>query len=245
MRIHTYAAPEELQRELCALSAASSHHLARVLRVQVGQVVSVFDGQGRGADAEVDSVSKSGVVLRIINRWQREPHRVQITLIQALPKGAKLDLILQKAVELGCSEIIPLQSQNAIVKLKAKDADGKRERWQKIMLNAAEQCGTCWLPEIRPVVSVNELLPDFGDYDLILIGALDEETRPLKTVLREAVGRGVKSVAVLVGPEGDFTPEEMRAFRQAGATGVSFGTQILRTETAALFALSALAYELL
>ncbi|MFC1467126.1 16S rRNA (uracil(1498)-N(3))-methyltransferase [Verrucomicrobiota bacterium] len=245
MRIHTFAAPEELQQELCTLSAESSHHLARVLRVQVGQAVSVFDGQGHGADAKVESVSKSCVVLRITERWQREPHRVKITLIQALPKGAKLDLILQKAVELGCSEIIPLQTQNAIVKLKAKDAGQKRERWEKIILNAAEQCGTCWLPEIAPLCTVNELLPKLAEYDLTLIGALDEETRPLKTVLREADERGIKSVAVLIGPEGDFTPEEMQAFREAGATGASFGTQILRTETAALFALSALSYELL
>lgn len=245
MRIHTFAAPEELQRELCELSPESSHHLARVLRVQVGQEVSVFDGRGRGADAEVESVSKKCVVLRILKRWQREPHRVNITLVQSLPKGAKLDLILQKAVELGCSKIIPLQTQNAIVKLKATDAGQKRERWEKIILNAAEQCGTCWLPEVAPVCTVNELLPELGEYDLVLIGALDDDTRPLKTVLREADERGIKRVAVLIGPEGDFTPEEMSSFREAGATGVTFGPQILRTETAALYALSALSYELL
>ena len=152
MRIHTFAAPEELQQELCTLSPESSHHLARVLRVRVGQALSVFDGQGHGADAEVDSVSKSSVVLRIGKRWVRSPHRVKITLIQALPKGAKLDLILQKAVELGCAEIIPLQSQNAIVKFKASDAEQKRARWEKIILNAAEQCGTCWLPQITAVI---------------------------------------------------------------------------------------------
>lgn len=245
MRIHTFAAPEELQQEFCTLSAESSHHLARVLRVQVGQPVSVFDGQGYGADAEVDSVSKSHVVLRIIDRGRRKPHRVSITLIQSLPKGAKLDLILQKAVELGCSEIVPLQVRNSMVKLKANDADGKRERWEKIMLNAAEQCGTCWLPGVTSVHTVSQLLPKLAQYDLTLIGALDETTRPLKTVLCEASERGIKSVAVLIGPEGDFTPEEMQAFRDAGAQGVTFGTQILRTETAALFALSALAYELL
>lgn len=245
MRIHTFATPEELQHELCALSAESSHHLARVLRVQVGQAVSVFDGQGHGADATVESVAKNSVVLRIAERWQRKPHRVKITLVQALPKGAKLDLILQKAVELGCSEIIPLQSQNAIVKLKAKDAAGKRARWEKIMMNAAEQCGTCWLPEIAPVCTVGELLPKLGEYDLALIGALDDSTRPLKTVLREADARGIERVAVLIGPEGDFAPDELQAFRNAGALGVTFGNQILRTETAALFALSALSYELL
>jgi 16S rRNA (uracil1498-N3)-methyltransferase len=243
MRIHTFAAPETLGQELCELSPESSHHLARVLRVQVGQAVSVFDGEGHGADAEVESVAKSSVVLRIIHRWDRAPHRVQITLIQALPKGVKLDLILQKAVELGCSEIVPLQTQNSIVKLKANDADQKRERWQKIMLNAAEQCGTCWLPQITPVCTVGQL--DLSRYDLTLIGALDENTRPLKTVLREADECGLKRVAVLIGPEGDFTPAELDVFRQAGATGVTFGTQILRTETAALFALSALSYELL
>ena len=243
MRIHTFAAPEELQQELCTLSPESSHHLARVLRVQVGQALSVFDGQGNGADAEVDSVSKSSVVLRIIERWRRPAHRVKITLIQALPKGAKLDLILQKAVELGCSEIIPLQSQNAIVKFKAKDADQKRERWEKIALNAAEQCGTCWLPKVSAVSTVNQL--NLADFDLTLIGALDEETKPLKTVLRQADERGIKSVAVLIGPEGDFSDAELQTFREAGATGVTFGNQILRTETAALYALSALAYELL
>ncbi len=244
MRIHTFAASEELQKELCFLSAESSHHLARVLRVQVGQAVSVFDGNGNGADAEVDSVSKSSVVLRINNRWTAKQPRVEITLIQALPKGVKLDLILQKSVELGCHEIIPLQSANSIVKVKSDDSS-KSERWNKIALNAAEQCGTCWLPKISDVCSVDQLLPKLSGYDLVLIGALDENTRPLKTVLREADQNGVKKVAVLIGPEGDFSPAEMNAFRDAGAVGVTFGSQILRTETAALFAMSALAYELL
>ena len=244
MRIHTFAAPENFQQELCSLSAEMSHHLSRVLRVKVGQAVSVFDGNGNGAEAEVESVSKSAVILRIKNHWKSTPHRVEISLIQALPKGAKLDLILQKSVELGCSEIVPLQSANSIVKISSKDS-GKSERWDKIALNAAEQCGTCWLPKIADVCTVPQLLPKLSDYDLVLIGALDETTRPLKTVLREADEKGVKKVAVLIGPEGDFSPSEMQAFRDAGAVGVTFGSQILRTETAALFAMSALAYELL
>lgn len=245
MRIHTFAESTAWKQNPCPLGEEASHHLTRVLRVRPGQAVTLFDGTGRCAEAEVVECTSRQVWVRINRTWQTPPPAAEITLIQALPKGAKLDLILQKAVELGCSSIIPLQSAHCTVRLTHKESGSKLERWRKILLNAAEQCGAGYLTRLEEPLDFNQLLKRLTDFDGALVGALDAPVIPLREALTGFKHRGLRKIALLIGPEGDFSPQEMNVLREAGVTAVTFGPQIMRTETAALYALGILHYELL
>ncbi len=237
MRINSVVDAGELEKDVVVLPPEESHHLARVLRVQPGQEITLFDGRGGVADAVVGSVSKTAVEARISNHWKVPPPAVQIDLIQAVPKPDRWELVLQKAVELGATTIRPILTQHTGFKPNPK----KQERWGKMVLNAAQQCEVRWLPKLQPLEKFKTVLPTFGSYDLVLIGSLYEGTKPF----REVSMAGKKKVALLIGPEGDFSQEEVDAAVSAGAIPVSFGDRILRTETAAIFGLSVLAYELL
>ncbi len=237
MRINSLVDTAELAREVAILSPEESHHLARVLRVQTGQEITLFDGQGRVAEAVIISVSKNAVEARIMKTWRAPKPAVEIDLIQAVPKLDRWELVLQKAVELGATAIHPILTQHTEFKPNPR----KQERWSKIVLNAAQQCEIRWLPALRPLARLDAVLPSFANYDLVLIGSLYEGSRPF----REIAMAGKEKVALLVGPEGDFSEAEVEAAVAAGAVPVSFGDRILRTETAAIFGLSVLAYELL
>jgi 16S rRNA (uracil1498-N3)-methyltransferase len=237
MRINSLVDAAELEKEIVVLTPEESHHLARVLRVQPGQEITLFDGQGGVAEAVVESVSKTAVEARVSSRSTIPEPIVEITLIQAVPKPDRWELVLQKAVELGATAIQPVLSQHTEFKPNPK----KQERWSKIVLNAAQQCEVRWLPELRPLEKLDVVLPSLEQYDLVLIGSLYEGARPF----RDVPMAGKTRIALLIGPEGDFSQEEVAAAVEVGAVPISFGNRILRTETAAIFGLSVLAYELL
>jgi len=237
MRINSLVDAEELKKEVVTLSSEESHHLARVLRVQAGQEITLFDGQGNVVDGVIESVGKSTVEVRISKRYSVPSPAVQIDLIQALPKPDRWELVMQKAVELGASNIYPILTQRTEFKPNEK----KMERWQKIVLNAAQQCEVRWLPILHPLAKLDDILPLLENYDLVLVGSLYDGATPF----REVAMAGKKKVALLIGPEGDFSQAEVTAAVAEGAIPVSFGDRILRTETAAIFGLSVLAYQLL
>lgn len=237
MRINSLVEAGELEKAVVTLSPEESHHLARVLRVQPGQAITLFDGHGGVADAIIESVDKTAVEARIEDQWRVPSPAVEIDLIQAVPKPDRWELVLQKAVELGAMTIQPILTKYTEFKPNPK----KLERWEKIILNAAQQCEVRWLPRLKPLVTIESVLPTLKGYDLVLIGSLHEDARPF----RDIDFAGLTKVALLIGPEGDFTREEVEASIEAGAVAVSFGKRILRTETAAIYGLSVLAYELL
>jgi 16S rRNA (uracil1498-N3)-methyltransferase len=260
MRIHSFIPPDLLQnREKVELPPDESHHLARVLRVAAGQPVTLFDGQGTRAAGVVDSVTKKEVTVRITSRETVPPPAVEITLIQALCKPDRFEIILQKATELGVRRIQPVVTQNT--GLPAGKIEKMAERSAAIIRNAAQQCGTAWLPVFEGVEKIDAVFARLGTFDAAFIGSLHPGAEPLKQAfgaLSKAAGTAavrsagvppalhrIKSAALLIGPEGDFTQAETDAAVAAGAVPVTFGKQILRTETAAIFGLSVLAYELL
>jgi 16S rRNA (uracil1498-N3)-methyltransferase len=184
-------------------------------------------------------VTKSAVEARVSSRASVPPPAVQLDLIQAVPKPDRWELVLQKAVELGVSNIQPVLTRHT----EFRPNDKKAARWQKIVLHAAQQCEVRWLPHLLPLEYMDAIIPRLGSYDLVLVGSLYAGARPLREVpLRQD---GLQKVALLIGPEGDFSEAEVEAAVQAGAVPVSFGERILRTETAAIFGLSVLAYQLL
>lgn len=241
-----FVSPEEWTGGLLCPGEEEAHHLADVLRVgQDGELVLVFDGNGRQALARA-RVFRSGrssrVELEILSEQPVQRPTPRILLVQALPKGGRMDWIIEKAVELGVSEIFPVITERVVARLDARQSVEKSERWRRVAISAAKQCGTAWVPAVRPVADFGAALR-LVQADLVLIGSLAPDARPLRAALRELAARPVRSVALLIGPEGDFTPGELQLAAAAGAVGVSFGTLVLRVETAALFGLSVLAYE--
>jgi 16S rRNA (uracil1498-N3)-methyltransferase len=264
MRINSYTPPGTLSTDIVVLSPEESHHLAKVLRVEAGQELTLFDGQGTRAEGVVDTVTKKEVTVRITARATVPPPAVEITLVQAVCKPDRFELILQKATELGVRRIQPVVSAHTVNR--SKEPEKQMERWQTIVRNAAQQCGTAWLPELLPLETFASFFPMSGKtescraaaaagrsvtipalqkIDVCFIGSLHPNAKPFREAFRSLDKSKIKTATMLIGPEGDFTEEEVNAAVAAGASPVTFGSQILRTETAAIFGLSVLAYELL
>ncbi len=243
MRINSFVTPDALKADPVVLSAEESHHLARVLRVEAGQEMTLFDGQGTRAKGVIDTITKKEVTVRVTKRELIAPPAVEITLIQAVCKPDRFEMILQKATELGVRTIQPVVTQNA--SLPQGKIDKMINRGEAIIRNAAQQCGTAWLPKFQGLEKISSIFPNLGNFDAVFIGSLEAGARPFREVFQTLEKSGIQRVALLIGPEGDFTEEEVNAAVEAGAIPVTFGKQILRTETAAIFGLSVLAYELL
>ncbi|MGA2138034.1 MAG: 16S rRNA (uracil(1498)-N(3))-methyltransferase [Verrucomicrobiia bacterium] len=234
--MHRFFLPN-LQQPL--LSAEEAHHALHVLRLKVGDTLNVFDGRGHEAQARIAEITKDSVRLTILQHSNTPPLPCRITLAQAIPKKS-MDLIVQKATELGVTSIVPLVSERSVVKL---DEDSKRiERWHEIALEACKQCGNNWLPEIQPPRKSREFLNSPGQFDLKLIASLQPDSKPLKKILGESTAP--KSVLILIGPEGDFTPAELGLAKSAGCLPLSLGPLVLRADTAAIYTLSILHHEL-
>ncbi len=230
-----------------ALVEAEAHHCVDVLRLGVRSRVVVFDGQGSEITAEITEIEKGSVHLKELISARSEPLRCAITLAQAIPKGKNMDLIIQKATELGVAKIVPLLSDRTVVHLEDDESRKKREKWKQVIIEAAKQSGQDWLPEIAEPITPKQFFAKFDHYELPLVASLQSDARSLKKVLAnfcEQHGRRPNSALILVGPEGDFTPAESSWAKSAGCIPVSLGPIVLRTETAAIYSLSVLAYEL-
>ena len=229
---------------LLPLSEEESHHVLHVLRLREGDRVEVFDGEGGGARAEIALATKRQVSVRPGPVRRAPPPALRLGLVQALPKGAKSDFLLQKAVELGLSRVTLAEAQHSVVRLNAEELEARRGRWRRIAINAAKQCGRNRLPEILAAGSIEAAVRARAPGALWVFGDFSPDARPLRDVLREAAGRGAADIEAAVGPEGGFSPEEVACLRGAGAVPVNLGANVLRTETAALYLMCALAYEL-
>jgi 16S rRNA (uracil1498-N3)-methyltransferase len=177
------------------------------------------------------------------------PLRCRIVVGQAIPKGKNMDLIVQKAVEIGAAEIAPIISDRTIVQVDSESASQKQTKWQQIAIEAAKQCGQNWLPRVHVPKKLAEFFSISDQpFDLRLIGSLQPDAQQLKKILEtysSEHGDRPRSVLMLVGPEGDFTPAELALARRHGCQPITLGPIILRVETAAIYCLSVLSYELL
>jgi 16S rRNA (uracil1498-N3)-methyltransferase len=242
-----YISPEQWSRKPLMLDDAEGHHCVDVLRLGVGSRVVVFNGRGSQITAEITAIEKGKVYLKELIAAKAEPLRCAITLAQAIPKGKNMDLILQKATELGVAKIVPLISDRTVVHLEEEESNKKQEKWKQVTIEAAKQSGQDRLPEIAGPITPKQFFAEFDRCELSLIASLQNDARSFKRVLanfQEQHGRRAKSVLILVGPEGDFTPAETSWAKSAGCIPVSLGPIVLRTETAAIYSLSVLAYEL-
>jgi 16S rRNA (uracil1498-N3)-methyltransferase len=242
-----YISPERWGHKPLVLDEAEGHHCIDVLRLGVGSRVVVFNGRGSEIGAEITAIEKGKAQLKELTSARAEPLRCAVTLAQAIPKGKNMDLIVQKATELGVAKIVPLLSDRTVVQLDDDELQRKREKWRQVVIEAAKQSGQNWLPEIAGPITPKQFFAEFDRYELPLVASLQDDARSFKKVLadfREQHGRRPISALILIGPEGDFTPAETSWAKSAGCVPVSLGLIVLRTETAAIYSLSVLAYEL-
>lgn len=232
-----YLPPSEWLTEP-ALSGDEARHVSQVLRAKPGESVMVFDGQGRRATAEILAISRDRVALKLGEIQLSQPPLPAITLAQAIPKGKNMDLIVQKAVELGVAAIQPLVTCHTIV----QPGDGKSEKWRRNALEACKQCGQDTLPEIAEPLTFDRWISGQAEVTgLKLIASLAPGARPLREVLHQYPA--TTEATLLIGPEGDFSPAETAAAIAVGFIPVSLGRIVLRVETATIFCLSVLRYE--
>jgi 16S rRNA (uracil1498-N3)-methyltransferase len=244
-RVHVL--PSVTDPKEITLSPEESHHLVAVNRASQGATVVAFDGRGSEWICELADADKRAARLKVRFAQKAKPMPWRITLGQALPLGGAMDSIVRKATEIGVSLIVPLESERTQVHLDADRSDRKIEKWQTAALEAAKQCGNPWLPEIGPVTAASAFMSSAKGYDLKLIASLQPGAKTLKSVLeqfRAAQNRAPKNVLWLIGPEGDFTQAEMSLSRASGFEPITLGPLVLRCETAAVYALSVLSYEL-
>ncbi|MFA5164365.1 MAG: 16S rRNA (uracil(1498)-N(3))-methyltransferase [Candidatus Omnitrophota bacterium] len=215
------------------------HHARDVMRLREGDLITVFDGTGKEYTGTVDKIGRDEISAAVSRVSEVPKERCAITLIQAIPKSSKMDLIIEKATELGVARIIPIVTSRTVVKISGEG--NKTERWKKIAVVAAKQCGRSTFPEIAPVTGLKDSLVEAKGCEISLMPCLYEGNKRLMDAIG---GRKAASAAVFIGPEGDFTKEEVEAAVSSGATPVILGNEVLRSETAAVAVLSIMSYEL-
>ena len=233
--INRYYLPAD-QWSTLLLTGDEAHHCVRVLRQKVGDLIVVFDGRGKSLQCQIVSADKNQVSLKQDVEIVVQQRGLSLHLCQAIPKAGNMELIVQKAVELGVASIQPLMTENTV----AKADDKKLQKWQRIALEACKQCGQNWLPEVKPVLGFHEWIEKPRVPRLEVVAALDSRSRPLELVARGA--RGASDISLLVGPEGDFSQKEYDAVIESGFQPASLGDIVLRVETATLYCLSVLKF---
>ena len=239
-----YIPPVAWNPDRLALDSAEGHHAVDVLRMKAGDRATVFNGEGAEAEVEFVKSGKNGVELRRVSVQKTPPLPCRITLGQAVPKGKNMDLIIEKATELGAAEIAPLMSERTIVRGSEGDHVRKRQKWQRVAIEACKQCGQNFLPRVPEPCTPKSFFDRGQRFDLMLIASLQNDSRPLKQTLAEFGAKRPRSVLILVGPEGDFTPAELSLAKSHGCRPITLGPIILRTETASIYCLSVLNHEL-
>jgi 16S rRNA (uracil1498-N3)-methyltransferase len=229
------------------IEGREAHHALHVLRMKRGEPVVVLDGAGHEFLCEIADASREALMLQVTQKNSITPPPCQITLLQAVPKGKIIESIIQKSVELGAYCIVPLLTERVVTHLNEKDKTARQEKWQLVAIEAIKQCGAAWLPKIETPVMIEQSFSRKEKFDLSLVGSLQTERRHPRECFQEfqaKCGRAPQSVAVWIGPEGDFTRDELKMIEASGALPISLGRLILRVETAAIYCLSILNYEL-
>lgn len=233
---------EDITNTSITVRGNDAHHISRALRMAVGDRITLCDSRGCEYDCVLKTFAEGQVVADIVSVRQQDtepPYR--LVLYQALPKGDKLDTVIQKSVECGVSRIVPFESERCVVRVKPEAEEKKRERRQRIALEAAKQCGRGVLPEVTATLGFEAMLQDAANADLVLFCFEGEGTVPLPRLLREHPVPTGGVIALIVGSEGGFSLAEAARITAEGFLPTGLGKRILRTETAPIFALACIA----
>lgn len=232
---------EDISGSAVSITGEDAKHISVVLRLRPGERVALCDGEGTDFTAVIEGASNGDVKLRIESAEpsKTEP-RVAVTLFQGLPKAGKLEAIIEKSVELGVSAVVPFAAHRSVVRIGAKDYEAKRRRLERVAYEAAKQSRRGRVPTVDTLVTLGRV--DWSRYDAVIVPYEEEKTLSMKAALH-ALG-SIERIALVIGPEGGFEPEEIDLLSENGATVVTLGERILRTETAGPAALAMIMYQL-
>lgn len=242
---HFFVEPEQIGANEITITGSDVNHIRNVLRMEEGEQISVSSGESATQyRCAITSLSEECVVAKIM--WAQEADTelpAKLYLFQGLPKGDKMELIIQKAVELGACQVIPVETKRCVVRLDGKKAAKKVERWQQIAESAAKQSKRMLIPSVHPVMTFSDALAYAKELDIRLIPyELAQGMAETKALLSEI--RPGQSIGIFIGPEGGFEEKEIEAAIDAGVSPITLGKRILRTETAGLAILSVLMFQL-
>lgn len=236
-----YVPEESVKGDQISIGGREAHHILDVMRLKISDEVVVFDGKGKEYAGKVTQIGRKSLVLHVVKvRDISQEKKYSITLIQAIPKKNKMDYIVEKATELGVDTIIPVVTARTIPDWDETKRSDVVLRWQKISKEASKQCGRVTLPQVKPLSGLEEAIKNSNGYALKLMAALAGETVKLKNALK---GCPEGMIAVAIGPEGDFTPEEIRMAAKSGFKTVDLGPRVLKSDTAALAVLAIIDHE--
>ena len=237
--------PESWDTDDLKLEGDEFHHCINVLRLQNGDPITIFNGQGIEMETTINFISKKIAYLNVQECKQLPSAKTKIALGQAIPKGKNMDLIIEKATELGVTQIYPIISERTIIRLNEKESIKKQEKWQRVAIEACKQSGQNWLPKVNQPQKISSIIEStFKEFDLVLIASLQEGAEHFKSILSKIGNTNLESVLIVIGPEGDLTPSETNKIIEAGAKPMTLGPITLRSETAAIYAISIIAHEL-
>ena len=232
----------DIKDKKITITGQDAVHITKVLRTEVGEVLTLCDGEGTDFSAKVSACSKDSVSLDILESYEclSEPG-VSVTLFQGLPKQGKMDYIIEKCTELGIARIVPVATKRSVVKINDKKSEEKKlERWRKIAAESVKQCGRGKIPEVTDVMSVAQAIEFSKSLDLTIAAYECEKEFSIKSALSS---QSPKSVGIFIGPEGGLDDDEVKMFLSSDIKTVTLGKRILRTETAGHTVLTAVMYE--
>lgn len=238
-----FVTPLQVDGDYILIEGTDVKHIRDVLRLDISDTITVCAGTSKEYKAELITIEKDIIKAKIIYELQcdTEP-KVNVTLYQGIPKGDKMELIIQKAVELGVTRIVPIIMERSVVKFDSdKDKFKKTERWNRISMEAAKQCNRGIIPEVMEPITFNNVIKNFDLNNLLLMPYENEQNTTLKSVLTEQ--KGTKAISLLIGPEGGIAQAEYISAVEIGFKSVTLGRRILRTETAGFVVLAAIRYE--
>ena len=231
-----------LEQNTCIIEGEDVKHISRVLRCRENDKLEVCDMENNEYICEIKEINKDNILLDIIEKVNiKRESSLKVKLYQGMPKGTKMELILQKLTEIGVDEIVLVQAKRSVTKIDNKKEDKKIERWERIIYEAAKQSKRGKIPTLRGVLTFKEALEDMKNNDLNLCPYENERTISIKEAIKDS---SANTIGIFVGPEGGFEEEEIEKIQEIDGKVVSLGPRILRTETASVVASSIVLYEL-
>lgn len=237
--------------DLIIIKGEDVKHIKNVIRKQIGDILEICNqDNGKAYKCKIVKFEETQIVTQILNELEdqnKDTDDIKIDIYQGLPKSDKMELIIQKSVELGANAIIPVEMKRCVVKIDSKSENKKIERWQKIAESAAKQCGRSNIPEIRNILKIQDISKLAKQYDAILVAYENEKEnyikKELKILKEKYLTKGRLDLAIVIGPEGGLEESEVQLLKENGSRIISLGNRILRTETVALNVLSIIMYE--
>ena len=243
-----FVATDQINKDKVTILNEDVKHIKNVLRAKINDEIDICDyNTSKNYICKILKIEDKKIECGIIKQIESNVEsKTKVSIFQGLPKADKMELVIQKSVELGAFDITPIEMKRCVVKLNEKDKIKKIQRWQKISETAGKQSGRDIIPEINSIINVKELCKKFGEYDLVLIAYENEKENTLKQELKKIkdIKKDEIKIAIVIGPEGGIDHEEIEQFEDQNAKIITLGNRILRTETVALNILSIIMYEL-